>query len=308
MQETAQKTLFKSISFSGIGLHSGVVTEVKLLPAEDNHGITFVRTDIKMNNNIIANYKNVSSAKLCTTLENKFGAVVSTVEHLMAAFYITGVDNVIVEINNSEVPIMDGSSRDFVKMIRDVGLKNLSSKRKFLKILKKVELKENNRFISIEPNLDSFDIDFKLSYENNIIGNQNNYISFKNDDLNDVISSRTFCLHEDIEEIKKHGLAKGGSLENAIVVKNEEVLNEGGLRNKKEFVNHKILDLAGDFLLSGYRTLGTVKCSQGGHYLTNLFLKKLFKDSSNFQETSSNNIEVIKKYFKTSINKLAVNS
>jgi UDP-3-O-[3-hydroxymyristoyl] N-acetylglucosamine deacetylase len=308
MQETFQKTLSKPILFSGIGLHSGAVTNVKLLPADDNKGILFVRTDLNKNNTIEANYKNVSSAKLCTILENEFGATVSTIEHLMAAFYITGIDNIIVEIDNPEVPIMDGSSLDFVKLINETGLKNLNSKRKFLKILKKVELKESSRSISIEPNLDSLDIDFQLNYKNQIIGNQNNFVSFNNDNLENVISSRTFCLYEDIEEIKKIGLAKGGSLENAVVVNDTKVLNEGGLRNEKEFVNHKILDLAGDFLLSGYRTLGTIKCSQGGHLLTNLFLKELLKDSSNYQVISNDNIEVIKKHFKTPINKLAVNS
>ena len=308
MQETFQKTLSKPVLFSGIGLHSGAVTNVKLLPADDNKGILFVRTDLNKNNTIEANYKNVSSAKLCTILENEFGATVSTIEHLMAAFYITGIDNIIVEIDNPEVPIMDGSSLDFVKLINETGLKNLNSKRKFLKILKKVELKESSRSISIEPNLDSLDIDFQLNYKNQIIGNQNNFVSFNNDNLENVISSRTFCLYEDIEEIKKIGLAKGGSLENAVVVNDTKVLNEGGLRNEKEFVNHKILDLAGDFLLSGYRTLGTIKCSQGGHLLTNLFLKELLKDSSNYQVISNDNIEVIKKHFKTPINKLAVNS
>ena len=308
MQETFQKTLSKPVLFSGIGLHSGAVTNVKLLPADDNKGILFVRTDLNKNNTIEANYKNVSSAKLCTILENEFGATVSTIEHLMAAFYITGIDNIIVEIDNPEVPIMDGSSLDFVKLINETGLKNLNSKRKFLKILKKVELKESSRSISIEPNLDSLDIDFQLNYKNQIIGNQNNFVSFNNDNLENVISSRTFCLYEDIEEIKKIGLAKGGSLENAVVVNDTKVLNEGGLRNEKEFVNHKILDLAGDFLLSGYRALGTIKCSQGGHLLTNLFLKELLKDSSNYQVISNDNIEVIKKHFKTPINKLAVNS
>ena len=296
-----QTTIQKTISFSGVGLHSGSISNIKLVPAKDNEGINFKRIDLATNNVIKANFNNVSSAKLCTTLENSFGKTVSTVEHLMAAFYIAGVDNVTIEIDNSEVPIMDGSSKDFVELIKKTGLKQLHSKRKF-------ELKEDQKLISIEPNSESFDVDFQLSYNNKIIGNQKNHVNFKNQDLSNVYSSRTFCLFEDIEKIKKNGLAKGGSLENAVVVKGEEVLNEGGLRNEKEFVNHKILDLAGDFLLSGYRILGSVKCVQGGHHLSNVFLRELFSDQSNFKEIVVNNVELLKKDFKIPVNKLAVNA
>ena len=308
MQNLNQITILQKTSFQGIGLHTGIVSKVKLVPGEENTGIVFKRVDLKENNIIEANFKNVSSAKLCTTLKNSFGATVSTVEHLMAAFYITGVDNVIVEIDNAEIPIMDGSSKDFINLINQAGLKKLIAKRQFLKILKKVELKDGEKNISIKPAVNSFDVEFKLGYKNEVIGNQKNHINFYNQDLEDVYSSRTFCLFEDIEEIKKNGLAKGGSLDNAVVVKDGEVLNKGGLRNKKEFVNHKILDLAGDFLLSGYRILGSVKCDQGGHHLSNMFVKEIFKDKLNFALVNVDNIEVIKKDFKTSTNKLAVNA
>ena len=308
MQNTYQKTLLQPISFEGIGLHSGKNCKVKLLPAKDNVGIIFKRVDLKNKNIIKACYKNVSSAKLCTTLQNLDNVKVSTVEHLMAAFYITGVDNVLVEIDNSEVPIMDGSSKDFVDLINKNGLKILQSKRRFLKILKTIELKDNEKSISIQPNNNELNVEFQLAYNNEIIGNQKNLIKFNEQNLNDVYSSWTFCLYEDIENIKKHGLAKGGSLDNAIVIKKESILNEGGLRNKKEFVNHKILDLAGDFLLSGYRILGNVKCVQGGHQLSNTFLKQLFSDNSNFAEIVLNNLNFIKKDFKTPVNKLAVNA
>jgi len=308
MLNVNQKTINEPILFSGIGLHSGLVTAVKLLPASDNSGIIFKRTDIKEKNIIKANFNNVSSAKLCTTLENSYGISVSTVEHLLAAFYITGVDNIIVEVNNKEMPIMDGSSKDFVNLIKKTGLKELNSKRKFLKILKPIELKENKKSIFIEPNDQGLTVDFQINFNNEVIGDQNNFVNFQDSDLKEIYTSRTFCLFEDIEKIKKKGLAKGGSLNNAIVVKGNKVLNKEGLRNKKEFVNHKILDLAGDFLLSGYRVLGSVKCVQGGHLLTNTFLKKILKDSSNFKELTANNLEVFKKDFKTPINKLAVNA
>jgi UDP-3-O-[3-hydroxymyristoyl] N-acetylglucosamine deacetylase len=226
----------------------------------------------------------------------------------MAAFYITGVDNVIVEIDNIELPIMDGSSKEFIKIINQIGLIKQSAKRKFLKIKKKIELKENNKIISIEPNDESLEVEFQLNYSNSLIGNQKNQVDFYNHDLKDIYSSRTFCLYEDIETIKKQGLAKGGSLENAIVVKDKEIMNEGGLRNDKEFVNHKILDLAGDFLLSGYRILGKVKCKEGGHNLSNNFLKKIFNDQSNFEDFTVNNVELFKKDIKAPVNKLAVNA
>jgi UDP-3-O-[3-hydroxymyristoyl] N-acetylglucosamine deacetylase len=226
----------------------------------------------------------------------------------MAAFYITGIDNIVVEINNSEIPIMDGSSRDFIDLIKKAGIEQQYTERKFLKIVKKIELKEKNKKISIEPNKKSLEVDFQLGYENEVIGDQKNSINFENQDLEDVYSSRTFCLYEDIEKIKKYGLAKGGSLDNAIVVKDDTVMNDGGLRNDKEFVNHKILDLVGDFLLSGYRIIGRVSCVQGGHQLSNIFLKEILKDSSNFKVVRDNSLNVIEKNFKTQVNKLVVNA
>ena len=308
MQIVNQKTILKPFEFSGIGLHSGVNSKVKILPAKDNKGIVFKRIDLKGNNEIKACFKNVSSAKLCTTLKNESGASVSTVEHLMAAFYITGIDNAVIEIDNPELPIMDGSSKDFVDLIIANGTKELHAKRKFLKIIKKTELQDQEKFISIEPSNLGLEVEFQLGYKNEVIGDQKNHVIFNGENLEEIYSSRTFCLYEDIEKIKKIGLAKGGSLDNAVVVKNETVLNEGGLRNDKEFVNHKILDLAGDFMLSGYRILGSVKCIQGGHSMSNTFLKELFKDNSNFQEVIINNINIVEKNFKTSANKLAVNA
>jgi len=308
MLSVNQKTILNEVPFKGIGLHSGVKAEIKIFPAQENYGIVFKRIDLKENNLIKANFKNVSSARLCTTLENRFGVSVSTVEHLLAALYITGVDNALIEINNPEIPIMDGSSKEFVKTISRVGLKDLQAKRKYLKIVKKVQLTEGKKEISIEPSSEGLKVDFQLVYKNGIIGKQRNQINFLDANLENVYSSRTFCLFEDINEIKKNGLAKGGSLDNAIVVKDEEILNAEGLRNSKEFVNHKILDLAGDFLLSGYRIIGSVKCIQGGHSLSNLFLKNIFKDSSNFIEIQMEDAISRKTVFKTSVNKLAVNA
>ena len=303
-----QKTILKEVTFKGIGLHSGLNAEVKVIPATENYGIIFKRTDLDKNNIIKSNFKNVSSAKLCTTLQNESNVTVSTVEHLLAALYITGVDNALIEINNSEVPIMDGSSKEFVETINKVGVKTLQAKRKFLKIIKKFELKEKEKTISIEPNCERLNVNFQLVYSNSVIGTQSNQVNFPDTDLKNIYTSRTFCLYEDIEQIKKIGLAKGGSLENAVVVKDSEILNSDGLRNSKEFVNHKILDLAGDFLLSGYRIIGSVKCIQGGHSLSNSFLRAMFKDQSNFTIIEKQESSSIKNYFKTTTNKLAVNA
>ena len=308
MSDLFQKTISKQTEFKGIGLHSGLESKIKVVPAESNTGIVFKRIDLKENNIIKANFESVFSAKLCTTIQNDFNVSISTVEHLLAAFYITGIDNVLIEIDASEVPIMDGSSKEFVEMILKVGVEEQKVKRKYIKILKKIELKEDKKFISIEPNKNSLNVDFELNYKNSIIGKQRNQIDFSNKDLSNVYTSRTFCLFEDIEEIKKIGLAKGGSLDNAIVVKENEILNSSGLRNSKEFVNHKILDLAGDFLLSGYRILGSVTCLQGGHSLSNLFLRTLLKDKSNYSIIELEESKAVKSYFKIPANKLAVNA
>ena len=289
MQDVYQKTISNSKSFEGIGLHSGKKSKITILPGKDDQGIFFKRIDLKQNNYVKANYESVSSAKLCTTLENDHGVKVSTVEHLLAALYIVGVDNAIIEIDNEEVPIMDGSAKDFLEVLNKSETISLTKKRKYLKIIDKVELIDGERKISIEPSEFSFEVDFQLNYENKIIGKQRNNVNFYTDNLDDVSKSRTFCLFEDIEKIKKIGLAKGGSLENAVVVDDNNVLNKDGLRNEKEFVNHKILDLAGDFLLSGHRVLGKVFCYQGGHELTNMFLRKLLSSKLAFKNIELEN-------------------
>ena len=213
---------------------------------------------------------------------NIFGVKVSTIEHLMGALFALGIDNVVVEIDNEEVPILDGSAKEFVEKILSVGFEVSNKPIKIIKINKKVEFKDGERYISIEPSKLSLDIDFQLKYNNEIIGNQKNKVNVYADDLKDILDSRTFCLFEDIEKIKQNGLAKGGSLENALVVKDEKILNKDGLRNPREFVNHKILDCIGDLYTSGYRMIANINCSQGGHFLTNQILREVFKNKENF--------------------------
>ena len=277
-----QKTIKKEVSFSGIGLHSGKQVNISIKPSEPNTGIVFKRVDLNENNLIHPNFLNVSNTALNTTISNDHGVSVSTIEHLMGALFGMGIDNALIEINNQEVPILDGSAKIFIDRILSVGLESSNQPIKIIKINQKVEFKSGEKFISIEPSKLSLDIDFQLKFRNKIIGNQQNRINVYEDDLTDIFNSRTFCLYEDIETIKKNGLAKGGSLENAIVVKDDHILNPEGLRNKKEFVNHKILDCIGDLFTSGYRMIASVNCSQGGHYLTNNLLRKLFEDKRNF--------------------------
>ena len=277
-----QKTIKNSVSFSGIGLHSGKLAKICIKPSSPDTGIVFKRIDLKDNNLIYPNFMNVNNTSLNTTISNSNGVKVSTIEHLMGALFGIGIDNALIEIDNEEVPILDGSAKVFIEKILTVGLELSNKPIKIIKINKKIEFKNGEKFISIEPSKLSLDIDFELKYQNQIIGNQRNKKNVYEDDLTEIFESRTFCLYEDIEKIKKNGFAKGGSLDNAVVVKGDEVLNSEGLRNSKEFVNHKILDCIGDLYTSGYRMIASISCSQGGHYLTNSLLRKVFENKDNF--------------------------
>ena len=305
MSYLTQKTIKDNILFNGVALHSGKNVNLKIIPAKPNHGIVFKRVDLKGNNLIYPSYSNVTNTSLNTTVENEVGAKVSTIEHLMGALFGMSVDNALIEIDNEEVPILDGSAKIFVKKIQSVGLDVSNEPIKVIKVNKEIRYQEGERYISIKPSTLSLDIEFELKYSNEVIGNQKNKIKVYEDNLEDIFNSRTFCLYEDIEFIKQKGLAKGGSLENAIVVKQKEILNKEGLRNKKEFVNHKILDCIGDLYTSGYRIIGNVECSQGGHYLTNKLLRNLFENSENFSilEIKEKNLPhtLIKKSFLKSI-------
>ena len=277
-----QKTLNSNIEFEGVGLHSGKTVKLIIKPAAPNTGIIFKRVDIKNNNLLYPNFNNVTNTSLNTTISNEHGLKVSTIEHLMGALFGLGIDNATIEIDNEEVPILDGSAKIFVEKILKTGIKFSEVPIKIIKIKKKIELIDGDRFITIEPSKLSLNIEFELKYDNSVIGNPKNKIKVYEDDLTEIYNSRTFCLYDDIEKIRANGLAKGGSLDNAIVVKDNKILNDGGLRNSNEFVNHKILDCIGDLYTSGYRMLANIKCSQGGHYLTNRLLRKVFDNKENF--------------------------
>jgi UDP-3-O-[3-hydroxymyristoyl] N-acetylglucosamine deacetylase len=255
---------------------------MRILPAQPNTGIQFKRIDILKNNIIIPSVFNVTSATLCTTISNEYGVKVSTIEHLMAALFGLGIDNAMIEIDNDELPILDGSAKIFIEKIKSVGLKESNIPIKIISINKKISYEENNKFISIEPSKTNLLIDFEIKYKNSLIGTQRKLVDVYNSNLTEIYDSRTFCLFEDVKKLQSMGFALGGSLDNAIVVKDNEVLNNGGLRNEKEFVNHKILDCIGDLFLSGYKVVGKIVCSQGGHKLTNDLLRKVYEDKKNF--------------------------
>ena len=286
-----QKTINNNIFIRGVGLHSGKKVSMKLISSEPNSGIIFKRVDIKKNNIVIPSVFNVSEANYCTTISNEFGIKVSTIEHLMGALYGLGVDNLLIEIDSQELPILDGSAKIFIDEINEVGLKTSDVPIKIIKINNRVTVEDGSKTITIEPSKISLDIDFEIKFNNSLIGTQKNKVKIYEDDLSDVYNSRTFCLFEDIEKLREMNLAKGGTLQNAIVVKDKKILNEEGLRNNKEFVNHKILDCLGDIYLSGYKMVGNVKCSQGGHRLTNQVLRKVFENKENYSI-----IEIKEKY------------
>ena len=277
-----QKTVKKEVKISGIGLHSGKNVTINILPALPNSGILFKRTDISHDNIVTPSVFNVTNANLCTTISNESGVKVSTIEHLMAALFGLGIDNALIEIDNQEVPILDGSSKVFMEKIEEIGLNKSNVPIKIISVNKKIIFEEGDKFISIEPSKTNLLIDFEIKYQNSFIGNQRNIVDVYNSELSDIFSSRTFCLYEDVKKLQNMGFALGGSLDNAIVVKDDGVLNKEGLRNRNEFVNHKILDCIGDLFLSGYKVIGKIQCSQGGHKLTNELLRKLYSDKSNF--------------------------
>jgi len=280
----SQKTIKEPIELQGIGLHNGLEVNISIKPAEVNSGIKFKRTDIDSDKNIIeARVENVSSPILCTKIKNAYGVTVSTIEHLMAAFYGEGIDNALVEIDAPEIPIMDGSAFDFVTAIRSVDIQEQNSSKKFIKVLKKVEVRDGLKHISIEPLAKDLIIDFEIVYKNPLIRTRRKEFKLSNGDLTSIYNARTFCLYEDIDQIRSQGLAKGGSLENAIVVKENKILNDDGLRHRHEFVEHKILDCLGDLMLSGHRIFAHIKTSQGGHQLTNVLLREFLSNKSNWE-------------------------
>ena len=280
---TYQQTIEDKIILSGIGLHSGNQVELRLEPAGIDNGIKFIRTDKGKNNLINAIWSNVSETVLSTTISNKNGLKISTIEHLMSALSGLHIDNLNIFINSSEVPIMDGSSRPFVDAIENIGIKVQNKKRKLLNIKKVIEVKNNNSSVKIIPNK-QFSIDFEIDFPSELVSKQSCQLQLINGNYkSDIASARTFGFEKDVKYLRSNGLALGGSLDNAVVVGDSEILNKDGLRYKDEFVRHKILDSIGDLYLAGSPIKGYFYGNKSGHYLNNQLLRKLFSDKSNYE-------------------------
>ncbi len=282
-QDNDQQTLSQPITIDGVGLHTGINVSMKLIPAEADFGIKFYRTDQTSNNIIDAIWSNVTNTLLSTTISNNYKTSVSTIEHLMSALSGLHIDNLKIEINGPEVPIMDGSSKDFVNLIETIPVKKLNKKRKIIKIKKNLKVERDDTFVELKPNK-QFSIDFEIDFPSKIISKQSCYLQLVNGNYkSDIASARTFGFEKDVDKLRSNGLALGGSLDNAVVIGDNKILNKEGLRFKDEFVRHKILDSIGDLYLAGAPIQGYFFGNKSGHYLNNLILKSLFSNENNFE-------------------------
>ena len=278
----SQKTLKRKINFSGVGIHNGRAVSMSIEPAKADTGIVFERTDLNDNNVIKAIIDNVVDSRLCTKIKNSNGIYVATIEHLMAALSALEIDNAIIKINSTELPALDGSSNEYIKKIKSSGIKTLNKRKKIFKVLKKVEVKSGNRFISITPS-HRLSINISINYPETIIGHsQYFYNHTQNNFINDLSKARTYTLYEDIEKMRTAGLAIGGNFNNAIVVDKYKILNPEGLRLEKEFVKHKTLDCIGDFYLLGMQLVGNINCFAPGHNLNQQLIKEILKSKDNY--------------------------
>ena len=279
-----QRTFENKIEIKGIGLHSGCESKMVFNPAFENSGIVFVRTDMSENNIFPALYSAVSDTRNCTCLGNSSKQVVSTIEHVMATLYALGIDNAKIEINNPEVPIMDGSAKVFYEVLKNAKIVEQNAKRKYLKVLKPVEFADDKgAYVKLLPS-DKLKIKFVIDFPSQIVGHQE-FSGTINEDVfaKQIVSARTFCEKYQVDYLRSIGLIKGGSLENAVVLDGENILNEGGFRLQNECVNHKTLDCIGDMYTSGFYLLAEVEAFHSGHYHNNEVLKKLFADKQNYQ-------------------------
>lgn len=279
-----QKTLEHRVEISGIGLHSGVESKLVFSPAPADSGVVFVRSDLGEKDVFPALYKYVVDTRNCTCLGNENRQIVSTIEHIMAALYMVGIDNVRIEINNAEVPIMDGSAKVFYDILKDVPLREQTVKRKCLKIKREVEfVDDKGARIKLKP-AEEFRVKFVIDFPSKIVGHQE-FDGIITADLFDkeIAPARTFCEKYQVDYLRSIGLIKGGSLENAVVLDGENILNDGGFRVENECVKHKVLDCIGDMFTSGYRILAAVEAEKTGHFHNNEVLKKLFADEHNYE-------------------------
>ena len=294
MDIVQQRTVKNSIHCRGVGLHSGVKTSLTLLPALPDTGIVFRRTDAAgAGAEITANWKNAIDSALCTTLNNGEGVVVSTVEHLMAAFAGAELDNVVVEIDGPEVPIMDGSAAPFVFLIECAGLREQDAPRRAIKILKPVTVGDASKSAALLPD-HGFSMSFEIDFASRAVNRQDINIVFDSETFkSEIARARTFGFLQDIDRMRAAGLARGGSLDNAVVVSGDVILNEGGLRYTDEFVRHKLLDALGDCYLAGHPLIGHFRGQRSGHSLNRQVLEALFADPDAWCYTTLSRSETI---------------
>lgn len=280
-----QQTLAETVEMKGIGLHSGCEVNLTLKPAPENFGIVFKRTDLPSHPEIKALYSEIVDTRNCSCLGDKAGNLVSTIEHLMAALAIKGVDNVLIEVDNQELPIMDGSAKVFYDILKEIDLVAQSAPRRYLQVVKEVSLTDDKgNTVTLKPAEKGLHIKFEIEFPSKIVGHQEFDAEIDEDIFaKEIAPCRTFCEKYQVDYLKSIGLIKGGSLENAVVLDGETILNEGGFRVANECVNHKVLDAIGDLYTSGYPVIGKLKASRTGHYHTNELLKKLFADSANYK-------------------------
>ena len=279
----SQNTINEAISFSGIGIHNGKPVSMKLIPAQENTGIVFKRIDLKNNNLIKVNNHNTIKSKYCSSLKNESGVVVSTVEHLLASLNALSIDNLTIEINAPELPAMDGSAHEYTSKILEVGKKKQNQQRNYIKIKKNISITLDNRWIKVTPS-NQLKLELKINYPGTLIG-KHKYIYVHNEDnfVNDICYARTFALAKNVDKLKASGFGIGGNLNNAIVVGKNKILNNAGLRCKKEFVKHKVLDCLGDFFLSGFQIIGNFQAQAPGHELNLQIINEIFKSNSNYE-------------------------
>ena len=280
---TYQTTLNNILTFSGITLHKGIISNLKIKPSQEDTGISFIRTDAKSQNIVKAHYLNVAETNLCTKLSNNKGISISTVEHLMAAFIGFGVDNAIVEVDGPELPILDGSSAPFVNAFKDVGIKKLNQKRKVINVLRKVSIIEKDRYIILEPN-NFLSINMEINHNCKLIDSQSFSFDLEGSSFEDYLkNARTYGFKEHASMLIKKGLALGASENNALVFNGDKVLNNDGLRYFNEPVRHKILDCLGDLFMAGYRINGKINAYKSGHELNNKLIHALFNENENWE-------------------------
>lgn len=285
---TYQHTLRHSVTCSGVGLHTGETVHLTLKPAAEDTGIVFMRRDVEGRNPFVAaHYRNVVETRLGTTIANDEGVKVATIEHLMAALWGCGVDNAVIELDGPEVPIMDGSSEPFVFLIECAGLAEQLKPRKLIKILKPVEARDGDAFAILKPGK-GYAVHLDIDFPSSVIGRQTLTLDFSAVQFKNTVSrARTFGFEKEVDTLRQMGLARGGSLENAIVVNEGGILNPEGLRYNDEFVRHKVLDCVGDLFLAGARIVGDVHGYKSGHCLNNKVLRALFADHANWQAVSA---------------------